>query len=437
MASGGGVFPCIPGLAGAEVMNRTQGWNRALAAAALAVGIGLGTSARADDWLQWRGPDRAGISSETGLLDEWRPEGPAVNWQIRTLGHGYGTVAVEGDAVYIQGTRGPDSVVFRLRAEDGSEVWQRPLSEYYDHPDRGDGPRSTPTVRGDSLFVQNAAGEVARLDKETGAATWQFNMLERYGRPNTRWGISESPLVAGDRLFVMPGGEDGAIAALSTADGSTLWRSSKLGDVASYSSLILREMQGVEVLIGFTGEAGVGVRASDGELLWRYERPSTVNAINIATPVQVGDLVFYSASYGVGGGAVKISVEGDGNSFASEQAYFETRFQNHHGGVVAHEGTLYSFFGPALTSVDIETGEVNWRARSVGKGSLVLADGKLFLLGERNKVGLAVATPDGYDERGQFEIESSGDFSWAHPVVANGALYIRDQASLTSYNVSK
>ncbi len=412
-----------------------RGRTRLLAAAMLVAGFA--TAAYADDWLQWRGPDRAGISTETGLLDEWPPEGPAVNWQIETLGQGYGAVVVQRDGIYVQGTRGGQSTVFRLRASDGGELWERRLGPLYDHPDKGDGPRSAPTIHGDSLYVQNGMGEVAKLDKDSGEVIWQFNMLERFGSPNTRWGISESPLVVRDRVFVMPGGWDGAIAALSTVDGSTIWRSAELGDAASYSSLILREMGGTEVLIGFTGEAGVGLRAADGALLWRYERPSTANAINVATPVLDGDLVFYSASYGIGGGAVRISVEDEGGSFSSEEAYFETRLQNHHGGVVAHEGTIYSFFGPALTSVDIETGEVHWRARSVGKGSLVMADSKLFLLSEQNKVGLSVATPEGYEERGRFEIEHRGDFTWAHPVVANGVLYIRDQESLTSYAVAE
>ena len=137
------------------------------------------------------------------------------------------------------------------------------------------------------------------------------------------------------------------------------------------------------------------------------------------------------------GGALTITADGEGGDFQSEEAYFGTRLQNHHGGVIAHEGTLYSFFGPALTAVDAKTGEVHWRARSVGKGSLVMADGKLFLLSERNQVGLAVATPNGYEERGRFEIEDRGGPTWAHPVVAHGAFYIRDQASLTSYDVSK
>ena len=154
-------------------------------------------------------------------------------------------------------------------------------------------------------------------------------------------------------------------------------------------------MGGTEVLIGFTGEAGVGLRAADGALLWRYERPSTASAINVATPVLDGNHVFYSASYGIGGGAVRISVEDEGGSFSSEQAYFETRLQNHHGGVIAHEGTIYSFFGRALTSVDIETGEVHWRARSRRQG--LSGDGRRQTLpSERAERG----RPRGRDARG-------------------------------------
>ncbi|MYF03874.1 MAG: PQQ-like beta-propeller repeat protein, partial [Holophagales bacterium] len=149
---------------------------------------GFATATHADDWLQWRGPDRAGISTETGLLDEWPPEGPAVNWQIETLGQGYGTVAVEGDAIYVQGTRDGESAVFRLRASDGGEVWVRTLGPLYDHTDRGDGPRSMPTIQGDSLFVLNGMGEVAKIAKDSGEVIWQFNMLDRFGSPNTRWG---------------------------------------------------------------------------------------------------------------------------------------------------------------------------------------------------------------------------------------------------------
>ena len=401
--------------------------------AAAAVLLYLPPPAAADDWTQWRGPSRDGISRETGLLDAWPDEGPPVNWQIETLGEGYGAVAAQADRLYIQGTRDGESMVFALSASDGSELWARSLGPRLIQ-DKGNGPRSTPTIVGDFLYVQNGMGEVAKLRKSSGDVLWQFNMLERFETPNIRWGISESPLVADDRLYVMPGGEGGAIAALSTEDGSTIWRSAELKDKVSYSSLILRDIDGTHVLLGFTGDAGVGVRADDGALLWRYPEPSN-HGINVATPILADGLVFYTSSYGVGGGALRVFDDGEG--LTTEKAYFNSRLQNHHGGVIAYEGSLYGFFGPALGSVSVETGEAHWRARSVGKGSLVLADGKLFLLSERHKVGLAIATPTGYEERGRFEIEPRGDYSWAHPVVANGSLYIRDQESLTSYNVAK
>ncbi len=138
-----------------------------LFAAAMLV-AGFATAAYADDWLQWRGPDRAGISTETGLLDEWPPEGPAVNWQIETLGQGYGAVVVQGAAVYVQGTRGGESAVFRLRASDGGEVWVRELGRLYVHPDKGDGPRSAPTIHGDSLSVPRSPASTSRPARSTG-----------------------------------------------------------------------------------------------------------------------------------------------------------------------------------------------------------------------------------------------------------------------------
>ena len=395
--------------------------------------LALPSVAGADDWPQWRGPDRTGLSDEVGLLDEWPEGGPSINWQIETLGEGYSAPAVEGNRLYIQGTRDELSMVFAVSTIDGSEIWAIDLGPRLVQ-DKGNGPRSTPTIVGEHLYVQNGMGEVAKLQKSSGDVVWRINMLERFGSPNIRWGISESPLVDGERIYVMPGGEKGAIAALSTQNGETVWTSKELTDKASYSSLILREIDGTDVLIGFTGDAGVGVRASDGALLWRYTAPSS-HGINVATPILIDDVVFYTSSYGIGGGALRVN--GANENVETAEVFFNPRLQNHHGGVVELDGNLYGFFGPALGSIDAKTGEAHWRARSVGKGSLVIADGKLFMLSERHKVGLAVATPDGYEERGRFEIERRGDYSWTHPVVANGALYIRDQEALTSYDVAE
>lgn len=387
----------------------------------------------AADWPQWRGASRDGVSSERGLAETWPEGGPPVAWQVDTLGEGYGAVAVVGRAVFVQGTSGDRSVVMRLSADTGRTLWSTALGPRL-RQDRGNGPRSTPTVVDDKLYALNGMGELAQLDTATGEIGWQFNILERFGSRQLRWGISESPLVDGDRLYVMPGGRGGAIAALDRHSGETLWTSGELNDSASYSSLIAADIGEVRALIGFTQSAGVGVRMSDGKLLWRYTAPANATA-NAATPVYGDGLVFYTSSYGVGGGALRVVSAGD--AIQSGEAYFATNLQNHHGGVILYQDHLYGFFGPALGCVELSTGEIKWRARSVGKGSLTLADGKLFLLGEKHRVGLAEATPEGYRELGRFEIEDLGEYSWSYPVVSGGRLYIRNQERLTAYDVAK
>ena len=391
----------------------------------------LPVAAAADDWPQWRGPDRTGLSGETGLADSWPTEGPPEIWKIDGLGEGYGAVAVVGDRIYVQGTRRGDSVVFALDAANGQEVWSRVLGPRLEQ-DKGNGPRSTPTVVGDEIYVLNGMGQLARLKASDGSVVWQIDMLDRFSSRNIRWGVSESPLIEGDWVIVMPGGRDGSIAALERETGKTVWTSETLTDNLSYSSLVAADIGGIRTIVGFTQQAGVGVRASNGELLWRYEAPANGTA-NAATPVVGDDMVFYTSSYGVGGGAVKVTPSGNGLS--GDQAWFASNLQNHHGGVVLYEGHLYGFFGPALACVELESGEIKWRARSVGKGSLTVADGKLYLLGEKHKAGLAVATPDGYTELGRFEIADHGWPSWAYPVVSGGRLYLRNWDELTVYDV--
>ena len=398
----------------------------------VSLGVLVASTVAATDWPQWRGPDRTGVSEETGLAREWPDEGPPLVWEVRSLGNGYGTVSVVGDRIFVQGTREEESIVFALDVESGREVWSTSLGPRLVQ-EQGDGPRSTPTVENGLLYVLNGMGELAVLDARDGAVRWQRNILDEFEGARNRYGVSESPLIDGDRVIVMPGGEGSTVAALDKRTGETVWTSAELSDAAGYGSFIAADIDGVRALIGFTRAAGVGLRASDGSLLWRYERPSNEVA-NVATPIYDAGLAFYTSSYGVGGGAMRVRSHGD--AIETEEAYFSSRLQNHHGGVLLIDGYLYSFFGRTLTCASFETGEVVWKARSVGKGSLTAADGLLFLVGENYLVGLAEASPDGYEERGRFAIEDHGRPSWAHPVVNDGRLYIRNQHQLSVYDVS-
>jgi hypothetical protein len=181
-----------------------------------------------------------------------------------------------------------------------------------------------------------------------------------------------------------------------------------------------------------TEDAGVGVRASDGKLLWRYSRVAN-NTANAATPVFFDNKVFYTSNYGTGGALLGLT--SSAGTVQASEIYFTRDMQNHHGGVVLVSGYLYGFNNAILTCMEFATGAVRWRHRSVGKGSLSYADGQLYILSENSLVGLVDAAPDAYRERGRFEIADLGLPTWAHPVISNGRLYIRNQGTLASYDI--
>ena len=383
------------------------------------------------DWPQWRGPQRNGLSQETGLLKSWPAGGPKKLWVADALGEGYGTVSIAGDRIYLQGVKSKESVVFALNRADGKQVWSTSLGSRLDQ-DRGPGPRGTPTVDGDLLYSLTEDGDLACLRAKDGSTVWRRNLLKEFNGRNPHWLISESPLVDGEKLIVTPGGSGASIVALNKMTGKTIWESKDLSDAAGYSSCVVEDIQGIRTIMTITAKAGVGVRASDGKLMWRYEQVSNRTA-NVATPIYHDNHVFYSTAYGTG--CALLSLKKDGAVLKADEVYFNKEMMNHHGGVVLVKDHLYGFSNAILTCMQFKTGTVPWKDRSVGKGSLTYADGMLFLLGEKNTCGLAVATPEAYQEKGRFDTEDSGWPNWAHPVVCDGKLYLRNQSKLTCYNV--
>lgn len=390
-----------------------------------------GGATREPDWPQWRGPERTSLSKETGLMKTWPETGPTVAWTVTNLGPGYGSVAIKDDRIYVQGVKGSDSVVFSLNRADGKAVWSQALGPTRNQ-DRGPGPRGTPTVDGDRLYALSENGDLACLKIKDGTAVWRRNILKDFGGNNIQWLISESPLVDGNRLIVTPGGDGASIVALDKMTGNPIWTSKELSDPAGYSSCVAADVGGVRAIIGFTGRAAVGLRASDGKLMWRYETVANRTA-NIATPIFHDNKVFYSSAYGTG--CALLGLTAQGGEVKAQEIYFNRDMQNHHGGLVLVNGYLYGFSNAILTCMEFATGKTVWRHRSVGKGTLTYADGHLYLLSEGNVVGLAEATPEGYKEKGRFNIADQGYPSWAHPVVCGGKLYVRNQGVLTSYNI--
>ena len=400
----------------------------------LVVGLSTGAagqSAPAGDWPQWQGPDRSNLSKETGLLKQWPAGGPPLTWSVTGVGAGYGAIAIKDDRIFVQGSAGGRSVVYSLNRADGKGVWSKALGAAGSN-DRGSGPRSTPTVDGDRVYVLTENGDLACLKAQDGTAVWQRNVLKDFGGRNINWLLSESPLIDGNHVVVTPGGAGAGMVALDKMSGQTVWVAKELSDEAGYASAIVADVQGVRTIMTLTGEAGVGVRAADGKLMWRQKNVSNGTA-NITTPIFFDNKVFYTSAYGTG--AALLGLTAQGGEVKAQQIYFTREMQNHHGGVVLVDGYLYGFNNSILSCLKFLTGETMWRHRSVGKGSLTYAEGHLYLLGEDNVVGLAEAAPAAYRETGRFKIADKGLPSWAHPVVSGGRLYIRNQDTLAAYDV--
>jgi outer membrane protein assembly factor BamB len=388
----------------------------------------LGTLAWAADWPQWRGPNRDGISSETGLLEAWPKGGPPLVWKIQGLGEGYSSAAIAGGRLFIQGQHGDEEYVLAFDAGTGKQLWRVHTGVPFNES-RGHGPRSTPTVDGDRLYALAADGMLVCLDAATGKTFWGYNIVDHFHGSVPHWGISESPLVEGDRVIVTPGGSGAAVVALDKMTGKLLWQSQS--GSAAYSSPIVYDAGGSRRVVVFAAGAAMGLDLASGKLQWKYERVANGTA-NIATPIVHGGEIFLSSNYGTGCALLKPGPGGD-----AAEVYFNRNMQNHYSTSVLVGDYLYGFSASILTAMKFETGDVAWRDRSVGKGSLIYADRHLYALGEDGVVGLVDADPAGYHEISRFEIPKGAYPTWSQPVIANGMLYLRDQDNLFCFNVKK
>jgi hypothetical protein len=226
------------------------------------------------------------------------------------------------------------------------------------------------------------------------------------------------------------GGRDASIVAFDKTSGKVLWKSGS--DPAAYSSAVLHEAGPTRQAIFFTAQRALGVDVKDGRILWSYDRANN-NVANISTPVVGGDRVFISSDYGTGGGLLQLTPSGGG--VAAKEVYFTREMRTHHNTAVLIGDHLYGFSSAILTAMKFDDGTVAWKDRAVGKGSLVAAEGQLYLLSENGVAGLADATPSGYRERGRFSLRTGSLPTWTHPVVSDGRLYLRDQDVLYSYDV--
>ncbi|MST94556.1 MAG: polyvinylalcohol dehydrogenase [Pedosphaera sp.] len=392
----------------------------------------LALTASATDWPQWRGPDRNDISTETGLLKAWPAGGPPLAWKARGLGVGYSSVAVAGGKIFTMGDSPDAGTVKTLDAKDGSILWTTPIGKPGgNYP----GTRCTPTVDGTLVYALGQFGDFVCLEAASGKEVWKKNFKNDFGGSGGGWNYTESPLVDGNKVIVTPGGKNGAIVALDKKTGDVLWRATEYTDRAEYSSLIAEVIGGVRQYIQLTGDSVAGVAAADGKLLWRAPRKGSTAIIT--TPVYHDGHVYVTSGYGVGCNLFKVTKAGA--AFQAEQVYANKDMVNHHGGVIRLGENVYGHSdSKGWICQNFKTGATVWSSNKPGKGSITCADGHFYLRTEGGKgtVVLIEATPEAYKETGRFDQPNrSGQNSWAHPVVANGKLYLRDQDLLLCYDV--
>lgn len=389
------------------------------------------------DWPQWRGPERTGISKETGLLKSWPPNGPPLLWKSADIGAGYSTPAVADGYVFGLSFRGKNEVVWVLDDSNGKQVWSQRIADAKGTkaPQGSEGSHSTPTIDGDAMYVEGVHGDIACLDVRNGSTRWQKNLERDFGGQEPIWGYSESPLVDGDKVIFTPGGGSATLVALNKTTGDVIWKSPVPGgNTAAYASAVPATIDGERQYVQMLHQGVVGVSARDGRFLWRYDHPAN-SVANCTTPIFWDQFVFEASGYNNGGGVARILRQGD--QFTAQEQHFTKHMKNHHGGVVLIDGYLYGANDPdMLTCLDAKTLKVLWEDRKPGKGSISAADGRLYHRNEGGPIVLIEARPKGYSERGRFDQPGrSPKSAWPHPVIANGKLYIRDQGLVLCYDV--
>ncbi len=405
------------------------------------IALSIEGSLTANDWPQWRGPQRNGMSEETGLLKEWPKEGPKLLWKISDIGSGYAAPAIAGERVYILGNEGMENEsVEALAVADGKRVWSTRLGKVGNPNQNPNFPaaRSTPTVARDVIVALGSDGDLVCVETANGKEKWRKNLRTDFGGKPGEWAYAESPLVDGDTVVCTPGSSNATVVALSRKSGDVLWKCAVPGgDLAAYASPIIVEAGGVKQYVQLLQKGLVGI-GTDGKFLWRYPRAVSKYGANIPTPLG-SDGYIYVASAGTGGGLVKVKSES--GKVEAQEVYFDLKLPTAIGGVVKVGDALYGTTAQLLVCLDFMRGNTKWDAPSIGPAAICYADGQLYLHGENGEVALVEARADGYHEKGRFSPPGQAanrkqmEKSWAYPVVANGKLYLREHGTLWCYDV--
>jgi outer membrane protein assembly factor BamB len=397
-----------------------------------------GFGQNSNEWPCFHGLERTNKSSETGLLKQWPAEGVKLLWTIEGLGEGYSSISVGGGLLYTAGRNEDQTMVFAFDL-NGKPVWKKPNGKTWtttlSWAVSYTGSRCTPTYNNGVIYHLGEAGRLAAFDSKTGKEKWYRELAKDFDAEIPEYGYAESILIDGDNLYVRPSGKKGFQVCLNKNTGELIWTTTNIPGEAGYSSAVIMNFGGYRQIIGSSSNCYYGLDLRTGKLLWKVDFENQ-RGLNLTDPIVYNDFVFMTSGYGKGSMLVKLKVTG--KEIVPEKVWQSEIMDNHHGGVILHNGYLY---GAGSNSrgwhcLDFLTGKQVWRTE--GKGSVTFADGMLYFLDERSGVmRLVRATPDKYELSGEFKVPKGGEsMYWAHPVVCGKRLYVRHGDKLYAYDIA-
>jgi outer membrane protein assembly factor BamB len=388
----------------------------------LILGLGISviifSTAWAADWPNYRGPNYDGISSETGFSASWPESGPKVLWKY-SLGTGFASMAVSNGKVYATGNIDDNDFLYCLDAATGREIWKTSYPCPLYSKNHEGGPCATPTIEGDAVYTFSKDGDAIRFKAATGEIVWHKKLNKELGMMHPTWHFSSSPFITGD-LVIYNAGTYGV--ALNKNDGSMVWQSGK--GACGYSTAVPYEIAGQKGIAMAVCQELVGLNPTTGKVLWKFPWKTSYD-INAADAIIAGDKIFISSGYNKGCALLKI------NGGDVTKVWQNKNMRNQINCSVLFEGHIYGFDGQVggggkLTCIDLATGDKKWSQGGMGTGSLMIAGGKLIILGERGKLVIAEASTAGYKELASAEILTGK--CWTYPVLANGRIFARNAA---------
>ncbi len=380
---------------------------------------------------QWRGINRDGKYSETGLLKKWPGSGPKLLWHFDKLGDGHASAAVTNEFVYTAGTS-EDGMGFLIALDhSGNEIWKTDYGTEW--MVNWDGTRSTPMVYGDKIYIISSYGKLVCMNAKNGEIIWTVDVFTDYDGVNIQWGITENLLIDGDKLFVTPGGVDANVLALNKDTGTLIWKSNGKEEQSAYCSPLLVEWNNKKILVTQTANYIIGLDANSGKLLWSHDQTNRW-LVHANTPLFFDGQIYCSSGYGKGGVMLKLSE--DGSSIT--ELWRDESLDDKMGGMILLDGRIYGS-GDANKKwfcIDWETGKELYSSKMLKPGNIIYSDGMLYCYGTGGNVGLVDPKTNNFNLVSSFEVPYGENYHWAHLVIHNKRLYVRHGTSLMVYDLA-